>query len=108
MLVNQTVSANDVITIRLISGEEIIAKFVSEESTTFTLSKPLMLANNGQAMVLTPFLMTAERIDAVPFLKTALVIPPTKTQAKVKASYIEFTTGIKTSTGGETVPPLTL
>lgn len=108
MLINQPIAANEIVSIKLISGDEIIAKFVSEEETTYTLSKPMALVNNGQSMMLAPFVMTADKVDIIPFLKTAMIVPPVKSQQRVKASYIEFTTGIKTTAGNESLPPLTV
>jgi len=108
MLINQPISTNEIVTLKLISGEEVIAKYISEDATSVTVSKPLALVNNGQAMVLAPFVMTAEKLDSVRFLSSSLMIAPTKTQPKVKNSYIQFTTGIQTAVGAEDVPPITL
>ena len=84
MLLSQPVITNDIVTMKLISGEELIAKFISEDATTFTVSKPLVLAQGQNGMILAPFVMTAEAIDSVPFMKSCVIIPPVKTQTQVQ------------------------
>jgi hypothetical protein len=108
MLLNQPIKENDIVTFKLASGEEVIAKFLSEGTHTYEVSKPLVLANGPQGgMVLAPFIITAEKMDFIPILKTAAVTAPVRSQPGIRAKYIEFTTGIKTSANGENIPPLT-
>jgi hypothetical protein len=108
MLIKKPIQENDIITLKLISGEEVIAKYVGQDAGAYHLSKPLVLAPGPKGMVLAPFIITAEELAEVHIIKTALVTVPFRTQQAVKNSYIEFTTGIKTSTAGTNIPPLTV
>jgi hypothetical protein len=95
MLLENIIVAGDIVTLKLTSGEEVIAKFVSEEEKIYTVGKPHVLAQgpNGR-MVLFPYIITADNVDLIPMLKTAVVTPPIKSNAGVKNSYVEFTSGI--------------
>jgi len=105
-MLNQPVTSNDIVTLKLITGEEVIAKFLSEEASSFTVSKPMVLMQGPKGPVLVPFILTAEKVEMIPILKTACLTNPTRSKNDVKSSYIEFTTGIKTSVGNESIPPL--
>tara|TARA_E500000331_G_C16891357_1_gene554885 strand:- start:148 stop:447 length:300 start_codon:yes stop_codon:yes gene_type:complete len=48
-LLQTTVEADDIITIRTVQGFEIVAKFVSESSNTIKVNKPLLV--NGSTTV---------------------------------------------------------
>jgi hypothetical protein len=58
MLIETGFKANDVVTIKLTSGEELMARFVEETDTHYKLSKPLVIgmSNNGPALM--PYLFT--------------------------------------------------
>ena len=43
MLIDKGVSAGEVITLKLTSGEEIVAKLVEETATHYKLSKPMVI-----------------------------------------------------------------
>jgi len=51
-------SENDIVTLKLISGEEVIGKFISEDSQAVTLDKPLTLAMSQKGVGMVPLLMT--------------------------------------------------
>jgi hypothetical protein len=109
MLINSNkVSKDDIVSFKLISGEEIIAKFVSDSEKTYEFLKPLVLAQGAKGMMLAPFMLTADILDQMSFLKTALITAPMKTQDQVRASYIQFTTGITVPTTDNKTPPLTV
>lgn len=105
-MLSNSISVNDIITIKLISGEEIIAKYIEQDVSTLTVSKPLLLAQQGNGMILAPYILTAEKADNIKFFVSAISTFPTKTQPQVKMKYIEFTTGITTSPAAGNVSSL--
>jgi hypothetical protein len=105
MLAENVLKENDVVTIKLLSGEEMIAKYVSQTETVINFSKPAVLAQGANGMVLAPYVMTAEKTDIIPILKTALVTMPLRTQTAIAASYTELTSGIKKASSMPEVPP---
>ena len=65
MLQQTTFKANDVITVKLVSGEEVIGYFVESNADGVTLRKPLVPVDAGQGqMALAPFLMTGNYMRA--------------------------------------------
>ncbi len=50
---------NDIVTFKLISGEEIVAKYVSETDTSFRIYKPLSLMPGPQGMALGQALLSS-------------------------------------------------
>ena len=105
--IKEPIKENEIVTIRSAAGEEVIAKYLGEDAASYHLSKPLILAQGQKGMVLAPFIITAENIDFIPLLKSSVSTAPVKTQSNVKLKYIEFTTGIATSSAGTQLPPLT-
>ena len=43
MLIDPVYKANDIVAIRITGGDEVIAKFIEEDNTSITVSKPLAL-----------------------------------------------------------------
>lgn len=98
MLIEKTIKTNDVVSIKLTSGEELLAKYISETETTYELNKPVVLAQGANGVMLAPYIMTAEKTETISFLKTAVVTAPTRSQANIATSYSELTSGIKKAT----------
>jgi adenosine deaminase len=84
---------NEVMTIKLMSGEEVIGKIVSETDDEIELSNPLSVAPNPQGMGLMPSLFTSST-DVVK-LNTSNITMYAKTDENVALKYIEATSGIQ-------------
>jgi len=64
MLIKQPRAANDVITIKLMTGEELIAYWMAEDLTTVTVRKPFVLVQDNQGGVgLMPFMTSSVASD---------------------------------------------
>ena len=85
---------NKVYTIKLISGEEVIAKVIKADADTIELSEPLSVAPGPQGMGLIPSLFTADPAAEIK-LNTNSVALVSETDDSVKMKYLEATTGIK-------------
>ena len=86
---------NAVMTFKLMSGEEVIAK-VSKivDEKYIELSEPLSVAPGPQGMGLVPSVFTSEA-DVPVVLNTNNITMYTLTADAVKMKYIETTTGLK-------------
>ena len=94
MLISKGVAAGEVITLKLTSGEELVAKLDSETDTHYKLSRPMVIGMGQQGPGLMPYLFTVDPQRRVSLLKTTVTVaePTDKTFAD---QFIESTTGIK-------------
>lgn len=95
LVINTGVTKNDVVTLKFTSGEELIGRLVSEDDTTFTVSKPMVLTMNPSGGIgMTPFLFTASENIDIPVYKSALAAQAVKSSKPMADSYLTGTTGI--------------
>lgn len=94
MLISKGVSAGEVITLKLTSGEELVAKLVEETEQHYKLSKPMVIGMGQQGPGLMPYLFTVSPDRDIPLLKSTVtvVVPSDEVFAK---QFIETTSGIK-------------
>jgi hypothetical protein len=93
MIIETPYKKSDAITLKLTSSEEIIARFVEEDATTITVTKPmaLMMAQNGPG--LGPFTFTVSPDVNLKLNKSAILFVH-KSDEEMAKQYIESTTGI--------------
>jgi hypothetical protein len=102
MLIDSGFSANDIIAMRITGGDEVIAKFISQDDKTIKVSKPLALAMTQQGIGMTQYLMMADMTREFVFNKSA-VVTMQKANKAAADNYIQGTTGIQPASS---VPPL--
>lgn len=88
------VDEGDVVSIKLISGEEVIGKFVSEDDKNVTLDRPLMLAMSQKGLGMAPVLMTVNPESKLKFNKTAIIVLASSDD-EIAKQYVYQTTGIQ-------------
>ena len=94
MLIDKGVSAGEVITLKLTSGEEIVARLDSETDTHYKLTKPMVIGMGQQDPGLMPYLFTVDPNKTIPLLKSTVTVAVSSD--KVFADqYIQNTTNIK-------------
>lgn len=93
MLIQKPISANDIVTIKLLTGEEVMATLINNDGDTITVKKPSTIASNGQGMGIVPWMMTS-RTESVEINKTA-VIAMALTEEEIAKAYTETTSSIK-------------
>lgn len=93
----QSFKPNDIVTMKLVTGEEIITKFLSGEDNSYKVSKPLVLSVTAQGPAMTPFLFTAELEGEINLPKN-VVIAMAKTEKTTANQYIKGTSGIQPAT----------
>lgn len=82
-----------VMTMKLTSGEELVAKVIEASGQFITLSEPVSIIPSQRGVGLQPSMFTAEP-DAIVRLNTNNVTLFALTEDGVKMKYIEATTGI--------------
>ncbi len=93
-LIKKPARSGDVVTIKLTTAEELIARLDAEDDVSITVSKPMTLSYGAQGVGMTPWLITAENDSGVQIpKKRIMVMTPTMKQAAEQ--YIQGTTGIK-------------
>jgi hypothetical protein len=84
----------NVYTYKLITGEEIIAKQMSEDSSGYEIAHPINLLPNGNGgAVLAPYLMTGDVTEPIRLHKTAVIIA-TKSKDDIAVKYTEAISGL--------------
>lgn len=94
MLIDKGVSPNEIITLKLITGEEVIAKLVEEKTDVYVLSKPSILSLSQQGVGMAPFFFTVSPDKNVKINRTA-IIAVESTDKDFADKYIQATTGIQ-------------
>jgi len=93
MLIQAPLKQNDIVTLKLLTGEEVIANFESEVDGDVTISKPLVIAANAEGMGLIPWVMSSMP-SSIPISKES-IIAFMPTAADVAKQYAEITSSIK-------------
>jgi len=94
MLITRGITEGTIVTLKLKSGEEMVARLSEETSTHWVLEKPrvLVASNNGLAMA--PFLFTVDPDQPIPLSKDGVmvILPSNKPTSD---SYTQATTSIQ-------------
>ncbi len=92
MLFEKPVTTGDVVSIKLVNGEEIIARLEEETSEHVKISKPLSVTLGPQGLGMIPFMFLSSK-DTVTLKQThILAMGPSKKDAADQ--YMQGTTGI--------------
>jgi hypothetical protein len=88
------ISAGNIYTFKLNSGEELVAKVIESNQTNFEIEHPVSIAPGPQGMGLVPSMFTANMSKNIQ-LNINSVALIAETDEAVSAKYIEATTGIR-------------
>ena len=93
MLFDKPLKSGEVITTKLVSGEELISRFEKQEGDTLTLSKVVVLVPGQQGIGMVPWLMSAEpkHVD----INMTTVLTYAVTQKEIADKYTEMTSSIQ-------------
>lgn len=90
-----TLEVGKVYTFKMNSGEEVIAKYLSEVTSDYiSVTEPVSVAPGPQGMGLVPSMFTADPKQSVT-INTNNIAMYSETDDTVKMKYLEATTGIK-------------
>lgn len=99
MLFEKKYSDRDVVSLKLISGEEVLGRFASEDMTSITLDKPLMIAMTPKGPAMAPVMMTVNPDASLTFSKQAITISA-HCYKEIADQYVYQTTGIQPVSAG--------
>jgi hypothetical protein len=94
MLIDKGVTVGEVITLKLTSGEEIVAKLAAETDSHYKLSRPMVIGMGERGPGLMPYLFTVNPEKEVKLAKTTVTVAEATDKAFAD-QFIQSTTGIK-------------
>lgn len=95
-------SEGDIVSLKTMSGEEIIGKYIIEDDSSYTLNKPLVLTMSKQGVAMMPLMMTVNPEKDFKINKTAVLLYG-ETVKEVADQYVYQTTGIQPVGAGSIV-----
>ena len=93
MLIDKGVTEGEVITLKLTSGEEIVAKLVEDGLTYYKLKTPQVIGMGPKGPGLMPYLFTVDPNKEIKLLKTTVTVAEATDKAFAD-HFIQSTTGI--------------
>ena len=94
MLISKGVAVGEVITLKLTSGEELVAKLAEETDAYYKLSRPMVIGMGQQGPGLMPYLFTVHPDKEVKLSKTTVTVAEGTDETFAK-QFLEQTSGIK-------------
>ena len=94
MLIDKGVAVGEVITIKLTSGEELVAKLTEETDTYYKLSRPMVIGMGEKGPGLMPYLFTVHPDKEVKLSKSTVTVAEA-TDGTFAKQFLESTSGIK-------------
>lgn len=93
MLIETPYKQDDVLTLKLSSGEELVGRLVEETDTRLVIKKPMMIVMGQQGIGLAPFVFTSQ--PETISLDKSKVMCWMKSDKEFSNQYITNTTGIQ-------------
>lgn len=93
MLIQKPLDKGDIVSIKLLTGEEILGRFETITDTEIHVKKPCTLAMGQQGMGIVPWMMTTQ--PEITKLNKATVIAYAPTDKEIARAYTEATSSIK-------------
>ena len=100
MLKTKNFKKDDIISVKLISGEEIVTKLGSVTEDSLEFIRPVSLSIGPQGAALTPYMITAIANELIVTVDADKIIAVANPQKEVMAEYTKATTGIVTASAG--------
>jgi len=94
MLIDKGVLVGEVITLKLTSGEELVAKLVEEGPMHYKLSRPMVIGMGQKGPGLMPYLFTVHPDKDVKISKGTVTVAEATDESFAK-QFLETTSGIK-------------
>jgi hypothetical protein len=93
MILKKPLERGSIVTLKLISGEEVIARYESEAESALAVSKPSVLTSNGTGLGIMPWMISSSTGEVS--LNKSTIITFTQTDEQIAKSYMEATSSIK-------------
>ena len=96
MIINKGYEPHTVVSFRLISGEELIARVTEDTDTHFKLLKPVnLIATGNGGLGMAPAMFSADLNTSSIVLQKSAVVMHTPSRKEIADEYIKATTSIK-------------
>lgn len=92
MLIDKGFSQGDIVSLKVVNGDEIIAGFEEETDKDYKLSKPLAITVSVQGLAMIPWLFLGE--SELVRIKKEHVLAIVKSKDDAPKQYLQLTTGI--------------
>jgi len=103
MLFNkQKFAVGDIVSLKLITGDEVMGKFVEDAMGSITLDRPVMLAMMQKGPAMAPVLLTVNP-DAKLTFNSGAIITMAESDPEVGKQYVFQTTGIQPVSAGSII-----
>jgi hypothetical protein len=99
MLVTNGYSKDQIVTFKLVNGDEIVAKIVEDTTEQFVISKPCTVMPSQQGLGLMQSLFTSDLNTNITLLKNHVMLHA-PTIKDIENHYIQTTTGIQPVSAG--------
>jgi hypothetical protein len=93
MLITTPYKEGDIVSFKVTSGEEIIAKLIEEEPSGIVVTKPFALVPNNQGLGMMPWIMSISPGEKIR-VNTSTIMLVHKTEEGISKQYLETTTGL--------------
>lgn len=93
MIVSAPITVGDVVTLKIISSEEVIGRLEAFKETSITIKKPMTFMMGAQGLGLVPYAFSAPS-DVSVDIPLSLIVCKIKTDEMVAKQYIHQTTGL--------------
>jgi hypothetical protein len=92
MLIDKKFSDGDIVSLKLINGDELIARFESETADDITIDRPLALTMSREGLGMIPWMMLGDKSSIT--LSKSHVFAVISSQKDAADQYMQGTTGI--------------
>ena len=99
MLTNKTYDKDTIVTLKLVNGDEIVAKILEETDAKYIVSKPCTVVPSAKGLGLIQSLFTSDLNKSISIDKSHVMLHSV-TVKDVEDYYIQTTTGIQPATAG--------
>jgi hypothetical protein len=103
MLKIQNFKKDDIVSVKLMNGEEVIVKLGEVTDTTYEFIKPLVLSIGHQGAALTSYMITAKAEKLKFVIDKDKIIAMAEVQEEISTEYTKATTGLVTASAGKII-----
>ncbi len=89
----------DIVTFKIVNGDELVATFVSQDEKEFIVTKPTTVVPNGNGIGLMPSLFSCDIDSKFPLLKTHVMLHA-QTYDDMARAYTKMTSKIEIAPAG--------
>ena len=102
LISNNKYSEGDIASLKLVNGDEIVAKVLKDDMLNYTIDRPCTVVPSAKGMGLVQSLFTADTKRQIVLSKQHVMMAALSVDAMVK-HYLQTTTGIEPVTAGSIV-----